>query len=75
MSDADHKKYAPAIVVMGVSACGKSTVGQGIADALQIPFEDGDKYHPEPNIAKMRSGTLGNCVPAIVLFLRERSCF
>lgn len=47
-----------AIIVMGVSACGKSTIGQGIADQLGIPFDDGDKYHPESNIAKMRSGTV-----------------
>lgn len=56
MSESTDSGKAPAIIVMGVSACGKSTIGQGIADILGIPFDDGDKYHPEKNIAKMRSG-------------------
>jgi gluconokinase len=41
---------------MGVSGCGKSTVGQGLADALNCPFYDGDDFHPPENVAKMASG-------------------
>ncbi|MFC5050276.1 gluconokinase [Rubritalea spongiae] len=45
------------IIVMGVSGCGKSTVGQAIADALQATFYDGDDFHPQANVDKMASGT------------------
>ena len=48
------------LVVMGVSGCGKSTVGQMIADSLQLPFLDGDDFHPASNIEKMASGTALN---------------
>lgn len=44
------------IVVMGVSSCGKSTVGELIALKLGLPFKDGDTLHSEENIAKMSSG-------------------
>ena len=45
-----------AIVVMGVSGAGKSTVGQLIATRLDCPFRDADSFHPPANIAKMQSG-------------------
>lgn len=45
-----------AVVVMGVCGCGKSTVGQGIAQALGIPFLEGDTFHPAANVAKMAAG-------------------
>lgn len=44
-------------VVMGVSGCGKSTVGQELADALAVSFIEGDQYHPAANVAKMSAGT------------------
>jgi len=44
------------IIVMGVSSSGKSTVGQSIARRLHVPFLDGDGYHPEANVEKMRAG-------------------
>ncbi|SDG43657.1 MULTISPECIES: gluconokinase [unclassified Duganella] len=43
-------------VVMGVSGCGKSTVGQALALANGVPFIEGDQYHPEANVAKMSAG-------------------
>jgi carbohydrate kinase (thermoresistant glucokinase family) len=43
-------------VIMGVSGCGKSTIGQMLAEKLLIPFFDGDDYHPEKNIQKMSKG-------------------
>ncbi|MDV7138623.1 gluconokinase [Maribacter sp. TH_r10] len=43
-------------VVMGVSGCGKSTIGLLLAEKLGIPFFDGDDYHPEANVKKMKSG-------------------
>jgi gluconokinase len=47
---------APLIVVMGVSGCGKSTIGALIADRLAIPFVDADSLHPTSNIEKMAAG-------------------
>lgn len=43
-------------VVMGVSGCGKSTVGKALALALNVPFVEGDEYHPEANVIKMSAG-------------------
>src|SRR5690606_31537090 len=44
------------IVVMGVSASGKSSVGRALASRLGVPFLEGDDYHPRANVEKMRSG-------------------
>ncbi|PMH44605.1 gluconate kinase [Vibrio sp. 10N.286.49.B3] len=44
------------IVVMGVCACGKSTIGQLLAIALNAKFIDGDDLHPKANIQKMSRG-------------------
>ncbi|MFC9918191.1 gluconokinase [Agromyces binzhouensis] len=44
------------VVVMGVSASGKSTVGALLAERLGVPFVDADDVHPPANVAKMRSG-------------------
>lgn len=41
---------------MGTSGCGKSTVGLALAQALAIPFVDGDDLHPASNVAKMSAG-------------------
>lgn len=46
-----------AIVVMGVSGSGKSTIGGMLAERLGWVFEDGDAYHPAANVAKMSAGT------------------
>jgi gluconokinase len=45
-----------AIVVMGVSGCGKSTVGRLIAKRLGATFLDADDFHPPANVARMRAG-------------------
>ncbi len=45
------------LVVMGVSACGKSEVGRQVAEQLGGVFIDGDDHHPEENVSKMASGT------------------
>ena len=54
-----HPSFEPAriIIVMGVSSSGKSTVGAALGRALHAPFLDGDQYHPEANVEKMRAGT------------------
>ena len=45
-----------AIVVMGVSGAGKSTVGRLVAARLDCPFRDADSFHPPANVAKMAGG-------------------
>lgn len=44
------------IVVMGVSASGKSTFGSALARAMNVRFVDGDRLHGAANVDKMRSG-------------------
>ncbi len=44
------------IVVMGVSGCGKSTVGAKLAARPDVPFADADDLHPASNIVKMAAG-------------------
>jgi gluconokinase len=46
----------PALVVMGVSGSGKSTVGAALAQRLRVPFADADDFHPAANVAKMTAG-------------------
>lgn len=45
-----------AIFIMGVSGCGKSTIGQLLSQRLKIPFFDGDDFHSQSNIDKMSNG-------------------
>lgn len=42
---------------MGVSGCGKSSVGAACAQALGWALHEGDAYHASESIAKMRAGT------------------
>jgi gluconokinase len=44
------------IILMGVSGSGKTTVGRLLARDLGWPFYDGDDFHPQANIDKMRQG-------------------
>lgn len=47
----------PSVVVMGVSAAGKSTVSLLLAERLGTDFLDADDLHPASNRAKMTAGT------------------
>lgn len=47
----------PPLIVMGVSGCGKTSVGEALAAHLAVPFIEGDAMHPASNIAKMSAGT------------------
>lgn len=40
-------------IVMGVSGCGKSSVGKALAHALGWDFYDADDFHPPVNVTKM----------------------
>ena len=44
------------VVVMGVSATGKTTVAVGLAEELGCELIEGDELHPRRNIEKMESG-------------------
>ncbi|MEZ5754332.1 MAG: gluconokinase [Paracoccaceae bacterium] len=43
------------ILIMGVSGCGKSSVGAALAQSLGIVYRDGDDLHPPANVEKMRA--------------------
>ena len=45
-----------AIVVMGVSGTGKSTIASMLAQRLHWVYEDADWFHPKSNIEKMHHG-------------------
>lgn len=47
---------ASPIVVMGVAGCGKSSVASGIAARIGARFIEGDAFHPDANVEKMRRG-------------------
>ena len=47
---------AKAIILMGVSGSGKTSVGKGLSEALGWPFYDGDDFHPQENVDKMAQG-------------------
>lgn len=42
--------------MMGVSSCGKTSVGQALAHKLNAQFIEGDRLHPKSNIDKMSAG-------------------
>ena len=46
-----------AILVMGVSGSGKSTIATLLQKNLGCPLLEGDSFHPAENIEKMRAGT------------------
>jgi gluconokinase len=52
----ENNRTLHAIIVMGVSGSGKSSVGEKIAEALHLPFVEGDALHPASNVEKMSKG-------------------
>ena len=44
------------IVIMGVSGCGKSSLGEAVAQATSLPLVEGDDYHSPANRDKMARG-------------------
>lgn len=48
--------WATAIVIMGVTGAGKSTIGSLLSERLNRPLVEGDSLHPPANIAKMSQG-------------------
>lgn len=46
-------KNGPFVIVMGVCGSGKTTIAKAIASKLELPFLEGDDYHPPSNVEKM----------------------
>jgi gluconokinase len=44
------------VVFMGVSGCGKSSVGVAVSESIGVPYFDGDDLHPAENVEKMSAG-------------------
>lgn len=44
------------VLVMGVSGCGKTTIGRLLGERLGCEFLDADDFHPPVNVAKMATG-------------------
>jgi gluconokinase len=56
MSTVASPRFSDAVVVMGVASCGKTTLGEALAQHLGVPFTEGDKLHTLANVAKMSKG-------------------
>jgi gluconokinase len=52
----EASKPPSALIVMGVSGSGKSTIAARLAERLGWTFEDADRFHPASNVAKMSAG-------------------
>jgi len=56
MERRDARGPVRAIIVMGVAGSGKTTLASLLAAKLDCPFLEGDDYHSQANVAKMRGG-------------------
>ena len=45
------------IIITGVSGVGKTTIGKLLSENMGWTFYEGDDYHTDVNLAKMRNGT------------------
>lgn len=52
----DAARTSHAIIVMGVSGSGKTSIAESIAAKLQVAFVEGDSLHPASNVEKMSKG-------------------
>ncbi len=44
------------LILIGPMGCGKTTIGKMLSEKLGWPFYDGDNFHPDENVEKMRAG-------------------
>jgi gluconokinase len=50
------EKRTPALVVMGVTGCGKTSVAKALSERIRVRMIEGDAFHPMQNIQKMKAG-------------------
>ena len=50
------KRFTSAVIVMGVASCGKTSVGEMLAEKFACRFIEGDRLHSASNVAKMSAG-------------------
>lgn len=53
---ADQSSAFCALIIMGVSGSGKSTIANALGQNLGWIVEDADQFHPESNVKKMSAG-------------------
>lgn len=51
-----NTEYHHIWLITGPAGCGKSTVAQFIAKTMNLPYIEGDEFHPAANIEKMSKG-------------------
>jgi carbohydrate kinase (thermoresistant glucokinase family) len=56
MKPLNNQPFFKAIIIMGVSGCGKTTIADKLAEQLGWTFIESDNYHSEAHIHKMASG-------------------
>ena len=56
MAETKRERATLALVLMGVTGSGKTTIGELLSQELGWPFLDGDDFHPEANVQKMAVG-------------------
>ena len=56
VSPVSSNRFTGAAVVMGVASCGKTSVGELLAEKLNAHFVEGDRLHSAANVAKMSAG-------------------
>lgn len=52
-----RRQLAKILIVAGPAGTGKSTIAQKLAGFFNVPYIEGDDFHPPQNIRKMASGT------------------
>ena len=57
MISGDETGKFQALIIMGVSGCGKTTIASALAEKLGWAFIESDEYHSEDQIRKMAGGT------------------
>lgn len=56
MNTSSQKSTFKAVIVMGVSGCGKTTIGSKLAERLEWSFIESDNFHSEEDVRKMANG-------------------